>query len=84
MKYKIEYNVQGPVAILPQLSDTVHFFFMWSISELLKSLSIIETIHAEEKADPPKYPWSHLGLFSSYDHARFANRVVTWLKLQLP
>lgn len=27
-------------------------------------------VHSEEKVAPPKYPWSHLGLFSSYDHAR--------------
>lgn len=27
-------------------------------------------VHAEEKVDPPKYPWSHSGLTESYDHAR--------------
>lgn len=28
-------------------------------------------VHSEEKVAPPKYPWNHLGLFSSYDHARY-------------
>lgn len=28
------------------------------------------TVLAEEKVDPPKYPWSHSGLADSYDHAR--------------
>lgn len=26
---------------------------------------------AEENVEPPKYPWSHLGWLSSYDHARY-------------
>lgn len=25
---------------------------------------------SDEGLEPPKYPWSHAGLFSSYDHAR--------------
>jgi hypothetical protein len=33
--------------------------------------SLVPTVHNEEKVLPPKYPWSHLGLFSSYDHARY-------------
>lgn len=28
-------------------------------------------VFAEEKVEPPKYPWSHSGLASSYDHARY-------------
>lgn len=27
-------------------------------------------VAAEEKVEPPKYPWSHRGLADSYDHAR--------------
>jgi uncharacterized membrane protein YagU involved in acid resistance len=27
---------------------------------------------AEESVEPPKYPWSHSGLMSAYDHARWA------------
>ncbi len=29
------------------------------------------TVLAEEKVEPPKYPWSHSGLTDSYDHARY-------------
>lgn len=32
------------------------------------------TVLAEEKVDPPKYPWSHCGLTQSYDHARYKYR----------
>lgn len=28
------------------------------------------TVLAEEKVEPPKYPWSHSELADSYDHAR--------------
>lgn len=31
------------------------------------------SVLAEEKVDPPKYPWSHSGLADSYDHARYNN-----------
>lgn len=32
---------------------------------------LVKTVHAEEKVTSPKYPWSHTGLFSSYDHASY-------------
>lgn len=37
---------------------------------LATGLGSIRRVKAEEKVTPPKYPWDHLGLFSSYDHAR--------------
>ena len=41
-------------------------------SGLLLFTSIIgKTVLAEEKVEPPKYPWSHGGLADSYDHARY-------------
>lgn len=36
--------------------------------DLLKQLPT--RVVAEECVDPPKYPWSHSGWLSSYDHAR--------------
>ncbi len=27
-------------------------------------------VHLEDQAHVPHYPWSHAGMFSSYDHAR--------------
>lgn len=34
-------------------------------------LVIGKSVLAEEKVEPPKYPWSHSGLADSYDHARY-------------
>lgn len=35
-------------------------------------------VAAEEKVDPPKYPWSHSGLADSYDHARYKDS--SWMR----
>lgn len=35
--------------------------------------SSIPRVLNEEGVEPPKYPWSHSGLFSSYDHARYCS-----------
>ena len=40
-------------------------------SAILINGIFISTVLAEEKVDPPKYPWSHSGLADSYDHARY-------------
>lgn len=37
---------------------------------ILLSSALGKRVLAEEKVDPPKYPWSHSGLADSYDHAR--------------
>lgn len=34
-------------------------------------LVIGKSVLAEEKVEPPKYPWSHSGLADAYDHARY-------------
>lgn len=44
---------------------TVAFF----AGDIIKLLPI--RVAAEECVDPPKYPWSHSGWLSSYDHARY-------------
>ena len=34
-------------------------------------MALLSVIHcSDEGVEPPKYPWYHLGLFNSYDHAR--------------
>ena len=38
---------------------------------ILFSSILGKTVLAEEKVEPPKYPWSHCGLANSYDHARY-------------
>lgn len=40
-------------------------------SAILINGIFVSTVLAEEKVDPPKYPWSHSGLADSYDHARY-------------
>lgn len=37
--------------------------------ELLKNFPV--KVYAEEAVEPVKFPWSHSGLLSSYDHARY-------------
>ena len=42
-------------------------------SAMLINGIFVSTVMAEEKVEPPKYPWSHSGLADSYDHARYKN-----------
>jgi len=43
-------------------------------SAILINGIFVSTVLAEEKVEPPKYPWSHTGLADSYDHARYSKR----------
>jgi hypothetical protein len=44
--------------------------FIGTGSAMLINGILVSTVLAEEKVEPPKYPWSHLGLADSYDHSR--------------
>jgi len=39
---------------------------------LLSQWVLSSSVRSEEKVDPPKYPWSHSGMASSFDHARYS------------
>lgn len=45
-------------------------------SAILINGIFVSTVLAEEKVEPPKYPWSHSGLADSYDHARYFNSII--------